>query len=263
MANDPSQKFQRPPVIMVLAQVRFPAILKMPAHVPEIQNLLREQGFARYAEEQTQQVIFGPQIKTETGNRWVFARRDRREAVFLAMNFVVYQTSQYEVFGTLAKKFGEVLSVIKGQTGIEFADQLGLRYVDLIRQADGTMPRDFLLEPIRGLTSDELGALSAQCQFVIQAKTQHGDLYLRSFEGSGGDFMPPDLISTHLDYGVTVSDDESFRILDFDHISRCEVDFEPDAVLDKMRVMHESMSRAFYAAVTPEAIEYWRTGSKR
>jgi uncharacterized protein (TIGR04255 family) len=263
MPNDPNQKFQRAPVVFVLAQVRFPAILKMAAYVPEIQNFLREQGFARYAEEQMQQLIFGPQIKAEMGNRWVFAKRDRREAVVLATNFVVYETSQYDVFGTLAARFRDVLRVIKEQTRVEFADQLGLRYVDLIRQADRTTPRDFLREPLRGLTSDELGASTSQCQFVIQAKTQHGDLFIRSYEGCGSDFMPPDLISTHLDYGVTMSEDDCFRILDFDHISRGEIDFDPDAVLDRIHALHESTSHAFHAAVTPQAIEYWKTGTKQ
>ena len=263
MSDDSSRRLPFAPLVFVLAQVRFPAVLKMSKYVPEIQDLLRQQGFTGYAEEQMQQVIFGPQIKTEIGNRWVFANRDRREAVVLATNFVVYETTKYEVFGTLADRFRGVLRIIKEQAGLQFAEQLGLRYVDLIRQGKGMELRDFLREPLRGLTSDDLGTTSAQCQFVIQAKTPYGDLHIRSFEGSGGDFMPPDLASTHLEYSVTLSQEEIFRILDFDHISRGEVDFDAETVLDKMHALHESTSRAFHAAVTPEAIEYWKTGNEQ
>ena len=258
--KEPGLKLERSPLVLVLVQVRFPAYLKMAQHMPEIQESLRAAGFSRYVEEQTQQVIFGPEIQTGRGSRWVCASRDRREAAILTSNFVVYETSRYDVFETFLDRFRQIVDVVKDQAGIEFSEQVGLRYVDLIRKAGDLEASHFFRESLRGLTSEDLGASKSRQQFVIQGKTPHGDLKVQSFENSGGNFMPPDLVSTHLEFDVDLPKDEVFRVLDCDHIFRGEVDFDSDSLVQKLWGLHEFMTKAFRGAVTPDAIEYWKAG---
>lgn len=259
----PPLKLQRSPLVYVLSQVRFPAILKMDTHLPDIQEDLRRTGFVRYNKEDIQQVVFGgPEVRAEHGTRWVFSSRDRSEAVVLAPGFVVYETSKYDVFETFSSRFYEVLNVVSNRTKIELVEKLGLRYIDLIRTAEGRSAKEFLREHVRGLAPEDLGAKKSRHQFVIQAETDQGDLLVRSFENSGPDFLPPDLVSTHthLDFPVAREDlgRDTYRILDIDHIAKGEFDFDPSTLIDKLWELHACASRAFLAAVTEEAIEYWK-----
>lgn len=260
MRNQPGLKLAHSPLVFVLVQVRFPAVLKMSQHVPDIQDALRHAGFTKYVEEQMQQLIFGPELKTESERRWLFASRNQLEAVLLTNDFVVYETTRYDVFETFLERFRGILEVIQGQVKVDYAEQIGLRYVDLIRPTASTPASGFLRESLRGITSDDLGVLRTRHQFVIQAKTPHGDLFLKSFENSGKKFLPPDLDATHLKFEAEPPAEETFRVLDFDHIYRGEVDFNPDALTERLWALHDQLSKAFRVAVTPEAIEHWKGG---
>ena len=256
-------KLHRSPLILVLAQVRFSPVLAIKEYIPAIQEELRKHTFSGYRAEHIQQVTFtGADLKTEQTNRWVFASRDRREAVVISPNFVVYETSSYDVFETFVARFEPVLTLLKEKVSLDFAEQVGLRYVDLIRPAEGKPASDFLCESLRGLSKEKLKAISALQQFIIQAKTPQGDLAIRSFENSGDSLLPPDLASTHLELGVSFDEAEPCRILDIDHISRAQLDFEPSALVKRLWDLHGSSEEAFFAATTPEAIEFWKSEEK-
>ena len=262
MRKQPRLKLERSPLVLVLAQVRFPAVLKMHKHIESIQDALRSERFPRFNEEEIQQVTFGgPTPKVEQGKRWAFSSRDRTEAVIVAPTFVVYETSKYDVFETFAERFSPVLDLIREQTTTEFAEQVGLRYVDLIRPTDDMQASDFLRERVRGLSEDDLGAKHSHHEFVTQASTDFGQLRIRSSENTGPDFLPADLASTHLDFCLDPDElaGELYRVLDIDHIAKDEVDFTSDALIAKLWDLHEYSSKAFLAAATKDAINYWRT----
>jgi len=261
MRRTPALKLERSPLVFVLSQVRFPALLKMGDYVPDIQEFLRNDGFLRFERAKIQQAIFDSQeVKFESDVRWVFADRSRSEAVVLSPSFVVYETTKYDVFRTFTARFEKVLEVVASVTRIDLAEQIGLRYVDLIRPVAGKNAADFLREHVRGLSETNLGAESSRHQFVTQAKTEHGELYVRCFENSGPNFMPPDLVSTHLQLRVKGEDlrEELYRVLDIDHIAGEELDFDPKVLIQKLWDLHDYTDMAFRAAVTEEAIEYWK-----
>jgi uncharacterized protein (TIGR04255 family) len=258
MRRQSGLKLKKSPLVLVLCQVRFPAVLKMSQYVPDIQESLRHAKLTKYVEEQTEQLTLGPEIRTESERRWLFANRNQREAALLTRDFVVYETTSYDVFETFVSRFREILEVVKTQVGIEYAEQVGLRYVDLIRPTADRPASSFLRESLRGLSSDELGVTGARHQFLMQAKTPHGTLSLKSFENSGSRFLPPDLDATHLKFDVEPSADETFRIIDFDHIFRGDVEFSADDLSDKLWALHDLSSKTFQCSVTPEAIEYWK-----
>ncbi len=261
MRKAPPLKLEQSPLVLVLCQVRFPALLGMQDYVATIQADLREQGYTRFSQERIQQVAFGGgEIKTNLDTRWVFPNRAFTEAVVLAPNFVLYQTSDYDVFETFVERLSGVIDAVAKATRVDFADQAGLRYVDLIRPAGDRSASEFLREQVRGLASATLGARVARQQFITQAQSDFGELFVRSFESSGPDFMPPDLVSTHLKLKPDPKElaDETYRVLDIDHIARREIEFASAPLAETLWMLHDASSRAFRAAVTAEALEFWR-----
>lgn len=259
MRKKPALKLHKSPLILVLAQVRFAPVLLIKEYIPAIQDELRRQKYSDYRAEQIQQVRFtGAEVKAEQTNRWVFASRDRREAVIIAPDFVVCETSNYDVFETFLDKFQPVLALLRETISPDFAGQVGLRYVDLIRPSQGKAASDYLCESLRGLSKDRLKATSALQQFIVQAQTGHGELTIRSFDSSGESILPPDLASAHIELSLNVDTNELCRILDIDHISRVQSDFDPSMLVDRLWDLHGPSEDAFLAATTSEAIESWK-----
>lgn len=257
MRKSPVLKLLRSPLIFVLIQVRFSPVKLMREFVPKLQDHFRKSGFPRFDEEQFQQVIFGPKPETLTGSRWCFGSRDKHQSIVLTEDFVVFETNQYNLFDDFVDQFRNVLTKLREVAEIEFANQIGLRYVDLIRPLDGHPPEWFLREEVRGLQASSLSAEHVINRFSATIKTSEGELRLRSIEASGTGFMPPDLEATRLDFDIPRKDEEPFRILDFDHIWRGEMDFSVDEIANKMWGLHEFIEKTFRATVTEDAMKVW------
>jgi len=258
MRKDSKPKLERSPLQFVLVQFRFSPITAMGEYVPRLQDILRKSGFPGFNREQIQQVIFGPSVKAETTTRWCFVSRDKREGVVLTEDFVVYETTRYDVFETFAERVKRILIELNQITEIGFVTQIGLRYVDVIRSLDGHSPNWFIREQVHGLSAEALGEKEVVNQFLSMITTGEGFLKIKSLEGIGPGFMPPDLEATRLDFDLSMPEGEAFRVLDFDHIWKGEVDFAADRLIDKMEALHHSIGKAFLATVKPEAIEVWK-----
>jgi len=255
-------KLNRSPLVLVLAQIRFSPVLKMDKYVGDIQEALREAGLTRFVKEETQQVVFGPEFKTTASTRWVFSSRNREEAVVLASDFFVYEVSKYETFDVYVERLLELLKPVYELAKLSFAEQIGLRYIDLLIAEEELAVDDLVCESLRGLKAEALGLKAANHQFVIQGPTEHGMLYIRSFENTGEQFLPPDLQTEHLKYRVKTKLGDKFRVIDFDHISPGEIDFAEDALRDKLWAIHDHTDKAFRSAVTSKALEHWKGGGQ-
>ncbi len=229
----------------------------MREYVPALQDRLRKLGFPGFNREQIQQFVIGPEPKSETSLRWCFVSRDKREGVVLTEDFVVYETTRYEVFDTFVERVRTVLSELNEIASVDFATQIGLRYIDVIHELDGHEPAWFIRQQFQGLSPDAVGEPEVMNQFFSMIKTSEGLLKLKSIEGCGSSFMPPDLEANRLKFALSLADDAAFRILDFDHIWKGEIDFAPDQIIEKMWAIHGSIGKAFRATVTPEALAVW------
>lgn len=251
-------KLTNTPLVLVLSQIRFSEVLKMDKFVPDIQEAFKELGLSRFTQAESQQFIFGPKLKTKASTRWVFSDRKKTEAVILSNDFFVYQVSKYDVFDTFSERLDALLKKLVGIVGIEFAERVGLRYLDLIIGDDEHPVDSFISDSLQGLSAEALGVDKANHQFVINAQTECGTLLLRSFENSGGQFLPPDLQSPHLEFEVELKPEAEFRVLDFDHIAQGDLDFEGDVVKETLWKLHKFTDLAFRAAVTPTALKIWK-----
>ena len=178
--------------------------------------------------------------------------------MILTSDFFVYQVSRYEVFETYVDRLLLLFENVRNHAGLDFSAQIGLRYVDLVRSGDGHSVDDFVAPSLRGLSASELGVKSANHQFAIQSQTEIGTLFLRSYENTGEQFLPPDLQTQHLKFSLATTVDEEFRILDFDHISKEEVDFDGDALKVRLWELHKVTKKAFEVATTSDALKYWK-----
>ena len=251
-------KLERSPLQLVLVQVRFSPVTAMREYVPPFQDKLRKSGFPGFKKEQIQQVTFGPEPTAETSTRWSFLSRDKREGVILTEDFVVYETARYDVFESFTERFLEVLAELNATASISFASQVGLRYVDVVHSLDGHTPDWFVREQFHGLPANGIGERITN-QFLSIVKTDDGVLKLKTLDGHGPGFMPPDLEATLLEFDLKLREGESFRILDFDHIWKGEIDFVPDKIISKMWELHGSIERIFKATVTDDALKVWES----
>ena len=191
MRSTEGLKLTNTPLVLVLSQIRFSEVLKMDKFVPDIQEVFKVLGLSRFTQEESQQFIFGPAVRTKASTRWVFSDRKKNEAVILSNDFFVYQVSKYDVFDTFSERLDALLKKLVGIVGIEFAEQVGLRYLDLIVGSDEHSVDSFISDSLQGLSASDLGVDKANHQFVINVQTECGTLFLRSFENSGGSFCHP------------------------------------------------------------------------
>jgi len=256
--SEPALELKTSPLVLVLTQLRFPTFLHMGKCVGDIQDSLRKLGLIRFTPEETQELVFGPEFKQRSTTRWVFSNRARTEAIVLANNFIVYEVSQYDSFDKYLSRMLELLEPVYQTAELVYCEQIGMRYLDLLRGSNTLSADEMVCESLRGLNANTLGLEESNYQFVIQGTTPHGTLSIRSFENTGAQFLPPDLQTEHLAFGVKVDEKELFRVIDFDHIHRGEVDFEGEALGDKLWCLHDHTDKAFRHVVTQAAIKHWK-----
>lgn len=258
MKTEPSLKLERSPLQFVLVQVRFSPVAAMREYVTPLQDRLRKSGFPGFNKEKIQQVTFGPEPEMETSTRWSFVSRDKRECIVLTEDFVVYETTRYDVFETFTERVKGVLAQLNEIAEINFASQIGLRYIDVVHSLDGHPPDWFIRKQFLGLSADGIGEPRTN-QFLSVVKTTDGILKLKTLDGHGQKFMPPDLEATRVDFELELTEDDSFRILDFDHIWQGETNFVPDAIIANMGALHGAIKKTFKAVVTEDAIKVWES----
>lgn len=255
-------KLENSPLVLVLSQIRFAPILKMSEYIPDIQEVMRKAGLVRFAQEETQQIVFGPKMTTNQQTRWIFSNREENEAVVLTNDFFVFEVSKYDVFETFLDRLLSLFEHVRHSADLTFSSRLGIRYIDLLLPNEKHSVDDLIASTLRGLPADVLGTKGATYQFVIESQTDLGTFFIRSYENSGEEFLPPDLKTQHLKFEKSTTSSDEFRILDLDHVSNQEVDFDGDALKTQFWKLHETTEKGFAAATTPDAMKYWKGESK-
>lgn len=256
----PALHLKKSPLVLVLAQVRIGPVLKMSEFIPDIQERLRHEGFPGFLATEVQQIVFGPQVSVERSSRWLFPSKNRETAVSLTSGSIVLESSAYgtfdtflDVFATVLRSIGDVLEL--SANGI--VQRSGLRYVDLIRLKEKETWQEYLKPPLIGFTAEELNVASVLQRSEWRGRSTAGQLVIRASYSNDGTFLPPDLQSDDLRFGLTVPADEVVSVLDIDHYSEREREFSIDGLCDDFWALHDSCDRSFRAAVTDQALVRW------
>lgn len=242
---------------MVLAQVRFAPMLKMADYVPGIQEELRRNGYPRFRALKTQEVVLGPQPEFRESERWLFANKEKTEVVVLAQDFVVLETSRYTVFEDFAQHLETVLKTIGTVTDASLVHRLGLRFVDLILPNEDENLDEYLQRKLHGLQPGDLAMDKVLNQFESRGDTEVGHLIVRLHQNVAGEFLPPDLKPTELAFGPAPNQGDVVTLLDIDHFSLEDRDYDVPELIDVMWNLHEFTGKAFESSVTEKALERW------
>ncbi len=257
--QDPIDELQGSPLTLVIGQVRFSPVRKMPDLVDDLQDTMRHSGLERFNVEKVQQVTFGPKITTNDVTRWVFRNRNRTESVFLTQDFVVLATSDYSKFEIFSQRLIEVVEKIRAVADPSYVEQVGIRYLNLLREMDERKPRELLAAGLRGISAEHLQVRKSQNQSMTRCPTGVGMLTIRCLDMAGPDFLPPDLQIEGMKFLNIPDEQEPFCLLDIDNTtsSADAIDF---AGLEKVLwSLHRYTSRGFRQSVDDEALDLWRT----
>ena len=253
----PPLKLPNSPLVLVLAQARMSAVLQMETYLPSIQEELRRAGYPRFDAMVTQEIVFAPEFKMSNSPSWVFANKDKSEAVVVSPSFVSLMTNRYDTFDAFSERFKLALQTVAQMADVELAERLGLRYVDLVRLQPGEQWADYLAPGLLGPPTEVLQDPAAYTlRFDGRGRTGIGELVTRVLRLSGA-FLPPDLVPTELEFDVQLAPDEVVTIIDTDHFAAAPREFDPDALIDEAWLLHDKIDQAFRAAVTPTALERW------
>lgn len=268
LRTSPALSLSRSPLVHVLVQVRFSPILQMVDYVPKLQESLRLEGFPLFNQEQTQTAKFlfaGPEVSTST--RWQFLAKDGVQGVVLANNFLTFEVAEYSNFEEFVNAFHKVADLVDTTVpGELIVQRVGLRYIDLVRNAKGLPVKAQLNEGLRGLSEEGLRESSLDVAdlmyaFETRGTSPHGTLVVKLHQASDGSFLPPDLRQTSLSKTVDppIEQKELVTILDFDHFSERQLSFEAATLIEHLWELHDYTDLAFRMAVTPEALALWGT----
>jgi uncharacterized protein (TIGR04255 family) len=251
-------RLSRSPLVLVLAQVKISTVLQMSEFLPKIQERLRRQDLPMFRVSRTQEILLAPKPIVGSHDRWLFSNKELTRTVVLAPDFVVLVASAYTVFEDFAEVLRSVLEVVGAETQVALSDRLGLRYVDLIRLAEGESFDQYLHPGLAGVPPETLGAKKVLRQDQIQAETEMGTLLVRLWQTDDGSFLPPDLQGGDVKLTLAApSPGEIVTILDIDHFSVRQRDFSVDHLIEDMWRLHDGSDHAFRAIATDFARARW------
>src|SRR5882762_2482103 len=255
--SNPPLHLSRTPLIYVVAQVRFSAVMAMEKYVPEIQEKLRLK-YPWFQRSKIQEIMFQAQgtPSVSFSDRYEFLQRDKRTGVVLISNSVALHTNKYTNYEAFEEEFADALSAIHNSVGIGLVERIGLRYVDLVRLGPDEKWSDYIKPGLLGLDVETVGVTPLTSQSAWLGKTQVGTLAFRYTQSESP--IPPDLMPVSLQYeGDLLRSKEVGTILDIDHYSEATRDFELEGVIGAIGDLHDNVDRAFRSAVTPAALRKW------
>jgi uncharacterized protein (TIGR04255 family) len=258
--NQPALHLSHAPLIYVVAQVRFSAVVAIEKYVPEIQEKLRHKGFPRFLKAQVQEVALQIDAapKLSTSDRFEFQDKDASLGIVLQSNSVAVHTNRYSNYEAFEEHIKTALMAVNRVVGISLSERIGLRYVNLIRLKPNEVWREYLHEGLLGLDPTSVGVENwvSNSQFV--GKTGVGQLAVRC--SRSGQPFPPDLLTSSLPYSLDLAKDEIVTTLDFDHYIEQVTDFKVAKAISTLEQLHESLDKVFMAAVTSDALTKWGRG---
>ncbi|HBB35884.1 MAG TPA: TIGR04255 family protein [Cyanobacteria bacterium UBA8803] len=236
------------PLILVLAQVRFPVILsiKDSSFVAPFQEAIRE-NYPILQPEQTRGLILGPQgvEQTEPTIIWRFAAADGNWRVSLAPDFVALETISYLSRSNFLKRLENVLTALDEHIKPRIVQRCGLRYIDrLIDQDTKDIPQ--LVRPeVAGIVATELGNYVQQTISESLFNLPEGDGQLLVRWG----FLPT---GTTIDLATVEAIAEPSWVLDLDMSISTQQEFSVEALMSQMQRFAERIYSFFRWAVTDD-----------
>jgi len=254
-------RLQNAPLVHVLAQARYSQVVAAPSRMQPLREVFKRIGLPRFEQSQMASVTLraGEPPLLTPAPRWDFLNKDKTTAVVLAADFVTLQTSAYRTFDDFLDQFRTVLRAVRTAFDPVVAERLGIRYIDLVRPRANESLADYLQPEMLGFpfaAEKALKVVDPLSRVETVAQTEQGTLIARCSQVRG-QFLPADLWPSNLSYRVDLPAGELISVLDCDHFTLNAIDFEEDALSERLGLLHSSLSLAFRIAVTKHAMDVW------
>jgi uncharacterized protein (TIGR04255 family) len=262
----PHVKLTHDPLSLVLCQVSFSAIRKMPTFIPEIQDRLRRKGFPNDASGTGQNLVLtqSPEgVKTEAlpMRRDEFRSKDERWAVVIAADGLALLTTAYDRYSGFHEHLLLALQEVDAVAELRLGqiNRLGIRYIDVIEPAPGETHRDYLQATLHGLQSDVFIGDGPVIQSQTFGRTLLGTLAVRVWQNNTAQVIPPDiLLGKPMPMNFSVPAGKLITLIDTDHAIQGAWDYDLPKVLATMDALHEGINRAWFRdIITPHALTTW------
>lgn len=242
---------------MVLVQARFSSRPGLESRLPAFRKACEDLGYPVFRPGRVRTVNVGSVGPADTVDapRWDFLDKSLRWNVLLSPEYLMLQTTDYDMFEGFLARWKAVLQAA-GALEIPVVERLGLRYVDLVQPAEGERLSDYLDPAFAGYEPDAKLGVKLQRSHHMAASvftTPQGQLLVRVSPALSS--TPPDLDNLHLKGVAQPGPGAVF--LDFDHSSKDILDFDPEGIEAATEALHEAPDVLFREVATPEAMKAW------
>lgn len=249
------KKLENQPLIFVLAEFRFSPVMQIANYIPETQEAFRKKyPILEKRTEQKLQIQSGS-IQVSSMDQWAFISPNRKSAVVVNQERLVYVTAEYPRFEGFLNSCGQAIETLVEIVDPDLVLRIGLRYSDLVIVDEGENVTDLVNEHFALPECIQSIGRAGQYSTNTSFDTDTGRLMIRSLYGEHDLTCLPDA------QGLAISiDSDSTRgermILDFDHyweVGDETVDFDTKVVLDKLTRLHDTSRAAFWNITTDNA----------
>ncbi|RVU31743.1 TIGR04255 family protein [Neptunomonas marina] len=249
------KKLENQPLKFALAEFRFSPVMQISEYIPRLQEALRkEYPIPDKKGEQVVQVQPGG-ISVSQIDRWAFISADKRSAIDINQERLIYVTADYPRFEGFAHACETALNSLIDIVEPSLILRIGLRFSDLVIVGEGETISELVDSQFSTPSCIEsLGQIQQQrSEFFLS--TDLGGLAIRTLYGHHNLSSLPDVQGLP----VLIDRDDSVSeriILDFDHYwepSDEPVSFEADTIIDYLTKLHDISRDAFWRTTTDYA----------
>lgn len=234
----------------------------MGSYIAPIQEDLRTNGYPKFDEIEQEEIVLGPKPVVRRTTRWVFSDKENHTGIILTPNAISLQTTKYNKFEEFTSQLLTALRIVGKVVKVAFSDRIGLRYVNRISPPEGEGISNYLQPGLLGLTGEKLATTNPRLRFEQRGDTPQGKIFIRLFQNKLENGLPPGIELLGLKPHEKHTPSEAIpTILDIDHFSTIQRDFDADSLVADMWKLHDWTDRAFRAAITDFALSKWNKDS--
>jgi uncharacterized protein (TIGR04255 family) len=260
--NYPHYKLHQDPLSLVLCQIKFSKVRKMPELIPQIHDLLRKEGFPEDVSSTVQQVIITPdgipQITPRKQDE--FRSKDNKWSLVISEDMLVLVTTAYDRFEGFADRLKRSLEIVDQIAGINqgLVNRIGLRYVDVINPKAGETYRDYLQPSLHGPTSPMFTDLNNWLHLESVGRTTLGTMIVRITQNDQGFVLPPDITHKPMAYKMHIEPGSIITLVDSDHFVEGSWDYNLESIMETVDELHEVINATWFNdLVTSKALKTW------
>lgn len=236
-------KYEIPPLVEVIFQLRFPTILSLNSQSPVVfQEKIREKY--PYYRETTQEIR---ENKPDGQSRLIrviknheFVSKDKKKKINLESTFIAFSTHSYTVWEEYIAELKEIIELFETCYNPSFYTRIGLRYVDVIQRSKWNLQEFTWSELIQPA--------------VLGFMTDETDSYTMNAESKNEDGISS--TKYHFELAHINGSTEKVFLIDCDYF--VEKAIERDEFIDLSDTLHKCSSNFIQASITDKLHEAMR-----